>query len=95
MNLYEVEIHVWPHSTSRGNTIDQQQAGTREQKFEVRGDSVLNALQVAEAICVGIKQNPLVWQTHIKSIIEKEYTTSNGRSVLARAITERGEAYIK
>jgi hypothetical protein len=93
MSIYTVTIECWPHSTGRGNTVDQKQAGLRSQDYEVCADSIKEAMQVADAICVGLTQNPVVWQTPITSIVLKEIHQS--RPQIARPLKERGECYME
>lgn len=94
MNLYEADIEVWPHSTGRGREVDQQQAGQRHQKYEVKANSFEDALATVNAVIVGVKQNPLVWEVRVRRIEEKSFQSQN-RNNLVRCLTERGEAYIK
>jgi hypothetical protein len=95
MSVYEVVIEVWPHSTGRGSEVDQKQAGAREQRFQVRADDMRAAMVVAETICVGLKQNPIVYMTPIKSIGQMSSTDARPGSGVVQVLTERGECYIK
>jgi len=95
MNVYEVVIEVWPHSTGRGAEVDQKQAGAREQRFQVKADDIRGAMVMAETICLGLRQNPIVYITPIKSIGQMNYSDVKPGSAAAIALTERGECYIK
>jgi len=94
MSLYKVQITVWPHSTGRGKDIDQKQAGAQKQEYEVRAEGIYDALQISETICLGITQNPIVWQAFVNSIVEQGNSGNSSRHI-ARCLTERGEAYIE
>jgi len=59
------EIHVWPHSTGRGQQVDQKDAGERVQKITLRADGIQAALRMAEVFAKGIETNPMVWQAPI------------------------------
>jgi hypothetical protein len=74
MYSWKVVIEVWPHSTGRGQTIDQKQAGDRVAEYTVRGDTIKDALAVVGAIEAGIKHNPIVWKTSVTSIVQEKTT---------------------
>ena len=65
---WEVKIQQWPHSTGRGSKTDQEQAGARELVFHIRADDMKSAMNVATIICIGLKQNPIIYKTPIQSI---------------------------
>jgi hypothetical protein len=95
MSFYEVVIEMWPHSTGRGADVDQKQAGARETRFQVRADDMKSAMTVAETLCLGMQQNPMVWQTPIKSIGQMSSSDTRAGSSAVQVLTERGECYIK
>lgn len=72
MSLWKVTIEAWPHSSGRGNVIDQKEAGERVQSFAVRADNMEDALQAAEFIAQGMRTNPMVWRAPITAIIQEQ-----------------------
>lgn len=74
MSAYEwhAEIHVWPHSTGRGQDVDQKEAGERVQTLEVRADSIEDALRLVVLFRNGIVTNPMVWQAPIMKLVRAE-----------------------
>ncbi len=62
---WRAEIHVWPHSTERGNETDQREAGDRVRFIEVTAHSIREALFIVEHYRDGIMTNPMVWQAPI------------------------------
>lgn len=95
MNFYEVVIEVWPHSTGRSSEVDQMQAGAREQRFQVKADDIRGAMVMAETICLGLKQNPIVYMTPIKSIGQMHHNDVRATNAAALALTNRGDCYKK
>lgn len=91
MHLWKVEIEVWPFFTGRGHTVDQMQAGNRLEIFEVKADNIQEALHLSRAVCVGIKRNPIVWQTQIKSITQIGHADSKNN--LVSPVKEKGKVY--
>ncbi len=94
MSFYDIVIEVWPHSTGRGSSVDQMQAGAREQHYRVIADRLQDALVIAETLCIGIQQNPIVWQTPIKSI--GQVTVDGYQSgPTVKVLSQRGDCYLK
>lgn len=93
MYIWEVIIETWPHSTGRGNTVDQMQAGARQATYEIQADSIQEALKLSEIICLGIHQNPIVWQTKITRIMQLE--TGRRHTKTVTLMSEKGEVYLK
>jgi hypothetical protein len=95
MSFYEVVIETWAHSTGRGAVVDQMQAGARESRYRVRAENIKEAMDIANTICIGIQQNPMVWQTPIKSIGQVEVMGGQSGEPMVRVLTERGQCYLK
>lgn len=55
---WKITVNVWPHSTGRGQDIDQAAAGAREQSFTIDGDEFAAAYKAAKFIVVGIEASP-------------------------------------
>lgn len=70
-NSWQAEIHVWPHSTDRGGTVDQKEAGDRVRYIDVMAESIEGALKLVKLYRDGIVTNPMVWQAPIMSIKRK------------------------
>jgi hypothetical protein len=68
MYAWLIRIEAWPHSTGRGQEVDQAQAGKREQTFVVSAQDAKDALERAELIAQGMRTNPMVWRAPIIEI---------------------------
>jgi hypothetical protein len=66
---WQITIEAWPHSTGKGQTVDQAAAGERAQLYEANAHDMKQALIYAEHIVRGIEANPMVWQAPIMSIV--------------------------
>lgn len=71
MDAWKITIEAWPHSTGRGQAIDQKDAGERSASYVVRAQDAKDALQFAEAIAMGIRSNPMVWRAPITAIVKE------------------------
>lgn len=67
-NKWFVAIEAWPHSSGRGQEVDQATVGPREQHFVVKAVGMSDALEGAELIAVGMRTNPMVWRAPIVQI---------------------------
>jgi hypothetical protein len=68
MDAWLIRIEAWPHSSGRGQDVDQAQAGPRQQSFVVRAIDARGALERAELIAEGMRTNPMVWRAPITEI---------------------------
>lgn len=69
---WAAEIHVWPHSSGRGQVVDQKEAGDRVQHFECNADDIADALALAQTFAKGIETNPMVWRAPIMALARTE-----------------------
>lgn len=68
MCKWAVTIEIWPHSTGRGQSIDQKEAGERVHTLTVEADDIHRALKAVKLFTDGIETNPMVWQAPIMKI---------------------------
>jgi len=68
-----ITIRCFPHSTKNGHEVDQKTVGMPVQNYTVRADGIDDAMNLANAIDVGIHSNPMVWKTEIVGVVQKEY----------------------
>lgn len=61
-------VHVWPHSTGKGQEADQESAGERVREVIVRANTLREALEKVELYRDGIETGPMVWQAPIQSV---------------------------
>lgn len=82
-----IRIKAWPHSTGRGQEIDQAQAGEPESTFVVKANDMKEALKCGELIVMGMRTNPIVWLapiTEIRQAREDDYSSEKPEFKLAR-----------
>ncbi len=65
-------IRVSPFSTGRGRTTDQKDVGPEYKPFQVKAWGFHQAMQMAEAIILGIRSNPMVWTSEIIGVIHAD-----------------------
>ena len=65
---WEVTMHVWPHSTGRGQKKDQEDCGACQHVVTVGANDVDDALEKAKLFRDGVKTNPMVWEVPIVSL---------------------------
>jgi hypothetical protein len=61
---WQITIENWAYSG-----VGQEYAGARQTEFYVIAEDIDQALSFAHAIAEGIRTNPSVWQSPIKSIV--------------------------
>lgn len=71
MDRWEAEIHVWPHSSGRGQCVDQKEAGDRVRKIEVIADRIDDAIRLVNLYREGIETNPMVWRAVVYGLARK------------------------
>lgn len=69
MYRWRIKIEAWPHSTGNGQSNDQKAVGDRIRDFEVRGNDMKEAYELAKCIAMGIQSHPMVWQAPITQIV--------------------------
>ena len=62
---WHITIEAWPHSTGKGQDVDQAAAGERVQFYYVDAHCIKDALGYAACIAQGMESNPMVWQAPI------------------------------
>lgn len=65
MITWRGEVHVWPHSTGRGKSVDEEAVGGRVRTIEVKAETIEQALNLVQLYREGIRTNPMVWQAPI------------------------------
>lgn len=68
MYRWHIVIEAWPHSTGKGQDVDQAAAGERVQSYYVEANDVRAALRSATCIQNGMVSNPAVWEAPIIGI---------------------------
>lgn len=71
MSEWSITIRVWPYSTRDGAEKDSTKVGPEFQKFHVPVlDDFKMASRFADAIAMGIRCNPAVWQANVVSVTD-------------------------
>lgn len=68
---WHVRFEVVPHSTGRGEEVDQAAAGARLQCFYIDAKNAHDAIRLADCIGYGLLANPAVWCATIISVTRR------------------------
>lgn len=71
MRRWKITVETWPYSLPNMTKADAQKlAGTRSADYEVLADCAKSALRMADAIVMGVKANPAVWNAPIVALVQ-------------------------
>lgn len=68
INIYVGTGERWPYSTGNGHDKDQEMAGKRSWKVEVRADSLQEAVGLIDLYRQGIETDQHVWKAPITKV---------------------------